>query len=363
VNVKDKVKQKYSEAALRVFEGASPCCGPKAPTGIAQTARMSNEIYSEGDTAGIPAAAIVASLGCGNPSALAELRSGEIVLDLGSGGGIDVFLSAKKVGASGKVYGLDMTDEMLTLARENQSKAGVENVEFLKGEIENIPLPDSSVDVVISNCVINLSADKSRVLKEAFRILRPGGRFAVSDVVLRGEIPAIIRDNSELWAGCLAGAMQETTYRSELAAAGFVDLDIEPTRIFRTEDVREFVSAAGAEAVSVADQLDGKIMSASVRASKPASNPAYAPKREHMFKIQILGTGCARCKMLTANAEKAVQELGLQTEIEKVTDIKDIMKFQILMTPGLVIDGKIKAAGRIPSPEQIKQMLLEAGGN
>jgi len=363
MDIKDVVEQKYSEAALRVFEGGSPCCGPKAPTGIAQTARMSHEIYAEGDTAGIPAAAITASLGCGNPTALAQLKPGETVLDLGSGGGIDVFLSAKRVGPTGKVYGLDMTEEMLGLARENQKKAGVENVEFLKGEIENIPLPDGSVDVVISNCVINLSVDKSRVLKEAFRVLKPGGRFAVSDVVLCGEIPATLRNNPELWAGCVAGAMQEPKYKSELAAAGFVDVDIEPTRVLRAADVREFLSAAGAEAVSVADQADGKIMSAFVRATRPAAGGAGLTKGRVVPKIQILGTGCARCRDLTANVEKAVQGLGIEARVEKVTEITDIMKFQILMTPGLVINGQVKAAGRIPPVEEIMQMLATAGGN
>ena len=233
---------------------------------------------------GIPAEAIVASFGCGNPTALAQLKPGETVLDLGSGGGIDVFLSAKRVGPTGKVYGLDMTEEMLALARENQKKAGAENVEFLKGEIENIPLPDNSVDVVISNCVINLSVDKSRVLREAFRVLKPGGRFAVSDVVLCGEIPGALRNNPELWAGCVAGAMQEPKYKSELAAAGFVDVDIEPTRVFRAADVREFLSAAGAEAVSVADQADGKIMSAFVRAIKPAAGGAGLTKGKAVSK-------------------------------------------------------------------------------
>jgi small redox-active disulfide protein 2 len=360
MDLKETVKQKYSEAALRVFEGGSPCCGPKAPTGIAQTARMSHEIYGEGDTAGIPVAAITASLGCGNPTALAQLRLGETVLDLGSGGGIDVFLSAKRVGPSGRVYGLDMTDEMLALARENQKKAGAKNVEFLKGEIENIPLPDGSVDVVISNCVINLSVDKSRVLRETFRVLKPGGRFAVSDVVLCGEIPATLRNNPELWAGCVAGAMLEDKYKSELAAAGFVDVAIEPTRVFRAADVHEFLSAAGPEAVFVADQVDGKIMSAFVRAAKPAAGSAGLTKGKAASTIQILGTGCKRCRDLTTNAQKAVQELGIESVIEKVTEIQDIIKFQILMTPGLVIDGQVKAAGRVPSVDEIKQMLLAA---
>jgi arsenite methyltransferase len=363
MDLKETVKQKYSEAALRVFEGGSPCCGPKAPTGIAQKARMSHEIYKAGETSGIPAAAIAASLGCGNPTALAQLKPGETVLDLGSGGGIDVFLSAKRVGPSGKVYGLDMTDEMLALARENQKKAGSENVEFLKGEIENIPLPDGSVDVVISNCVINLSVDKSRVLRETFRVLKPGGRFAVSDVVLCGEIPATLRNNPELWAGCVAGAMQEPEYKSELAAAGFVDVDIEPTRVFRAADVREFLSAAGADAQAVADQANGKIMSAFVRATKPVTEDAHSRKGKAVSKIQILGTGCSRCRNLTANAEKAVQELGIETEIEKVTEVQDIIAFHILMTPGLVINGQVKAAGRVPTVEEIKQLLVAAGGN
>jgi SAM-dependent methyltransferase len=271
---KDTVKQKYREVALRALDKPSSCGRPKTPTGIAQTARRSHEIYGADETGGLPAEAVVASLGCGNPTALAQLQPGEVVLDLGSGGGIDVFLSAKRVGPSGKVYGLDMTDEMLTLARENQKKAGADNVEFLKGEIENIPLPDNSVDVVISNCVLNLSTDKPRVLREAFRVLRPGGRFAVSDIVLRGEIPAPLRNNPEFWAGCIAGAMQDSEYQAKLAEAGFADINIEPTRTFRAEDVREFLSAVGANAATLADQADGKIMSASVRAIKPRQSAA-----------------------------------------------------------------------------------------
>jgi arsenite methyltransferase len=364
LDLKEAVKRKYGEAALRVVDGGSACCcGPKLPTGLAQTARMSHDIYDSAETSGLPTEAIVASLGCGNPTALAQLKPGETVLDLGSGGGIDVFLSARRVAPGGKAYGLDMTDEMLALARDNQKRAGVENVEFLKGEIENIPLPDGSVDVVISNCVINLSVDKRLVLREAFRVLKPGGRFAVSDVVLCGEIPAALLGNPELWAGCVAGAMQESVYRAELAAAGFVDVGIEPTRVFRAEDVREFLSAAGAEAVAVADQADGKIMSAFVRATKPALCGADSTKGKAVSKIQILGTGCSRCRDLTANAQKAVQELGVDVQIEKVTDIQEIIKFQILMTPGLVINGQVKAAGRIPSVEEIKQMLAAEGGN
>ncbi len=217
----------------------------------------------------LPEAAVLASLGCGNPTALAELKPGEIVLDLGSGGGIDVLLSARRVGPSGKAYGLDMTDEMLALARENQSKAGVENVEFLKGEMEDIPLPDSSVDIVISNCVINLSADKDRVISEAFRVLKPGGRFAVSDVVVRGDVPPEVRHNVELWVGCIAGAMQETEYVERLSRAGFVDISVEPTRIYDIEDARDFLTASGIDVDAMAHEVDGKFMSAFVRARRP----------------------------------------------------------------------------------------------
>jgi SAM-dependent methyltransferase len=226
-------------------------------------------LYQAGEIAGIPAQAVAASLGCGNPTALAQLNAGETVLDLGSGGGIDVLLSAKRVGPMGKAYGLDMTDDMLALARENQRKAGVLNAEFLKGEIENIPLPENSVDVVISNCVINLSADKSRVLREAFRVLRPGGRFAVSDVVVRGPVPADIRRNVELWVGCVAGALEETEYRSKLESAGFEQIEVEPTRIYSVEDARQFLTTKGIDVDAIARQVEGKFASAFIRARKP----------------------------------------------------------------------------------------------
>ena len=267
MNVKEVVKEKYGEAALRVKTGGSSCCGASAcGTDIDP---ITSNLYDEAQKQGVPEDAVLASLGCGNPTALAELEPGEIVLDLGSGGGIDVLLSAKRVGPTGKAYGLDMTDEMLALARENQRKAGVTNVEFLKGEIEHIPLPDASVDVIISNCVINLSADKDRVLTEAFRVLKPGGRFAVSDVVVRGEVPAAIRRNVELWIGCVAGALEEQEYRDKLAKAGFASIGVEPTRVYRVEDAREFLDAQGIEAESIASQVDGKFMSAFVRAVKP----------------------------------------------------------------------------------------------
>src|ERR1039457_6799689 len=267
-NIKEAVRERYGQAALRVHTGGSSCCGASAAV-EGGCDPITSDVYDADQAHQIPEAALRASLGCGNPTALAQLSPGEIVLDLGSGGGIDVILSAKRVGPTGKAYGLDMTDDMLALARENQRKAGVENVEFLKGEIENIPLPDASVDVIISNCVINLSADKDRVINEAFRVLKPGGRFAVSDVVVRGEVPVEVRRNVELWVGCIAGAMQETEYVQKLARAGFVDISVEPTRIYNIEDAREFLTTEGIDADAIAPQVDGKFMSAFVRARKP----------------------------------------------------------------------------------------------
>jgi arsenite methyltransferase len=274
-DIKEVVKSKYGEAARRVAaaeksgcgceSSAIPCCDP-----------ISSNLYGSSETAGLPEGAVLASLGCGNPTALAQLNPGDTVLDLGSGGGIDVLLSAKRVGPTGKAYGLDMTDDMLALARENQRKGGATNVEFLKGEIENIPLPDNSVDVVISNCVINLSADKSRVLHEAYRVLRPGGRFAVSDVVVRGEVPADVRRNVELWVGCVAGAMEESEYRAKLAAAGFENVEIEPTRVYSVEDARQFLTTQGIDVDAIAPQVEGKFASAFVRAKKPAAKGAAA---------------------------------------------------------------------------------------
>jgi len=264
-DIKEAVKEKYGQAALRVVSGGGGCCGS---TAAPECDPVTANLYTPGEVTGLPEEAVRGSMGCGNPTALAELRPGETVLDLGSGGGIDVLLSARRVGPAGKAYGLDMTEEMLALARENQRKAGVENVEFLKGEMENIPLPDGSVDVIISNCVINLSADKDRVLREAFRVLRPGGRLAVSDIVVRGEVPAQVRRSIELWVGCLAGALEESDYRTKLAAAGFADIDIEPTRIYRAEDARPYLEQAGLDP-GLAAQADGRFMSAFVRARKP----------------------------------------------------------------------------------------------
>ena len=268
-NIKEIVKEKYGEAALRVGTGGSACCGSAPSTADGCCDPITSNLYDAAQAGQIPEEAMLASLGCGNPTALAQLNPGETVLDLGSGGGIDVLLSARRVGPTGKAYGLDMTDEMLALANANKSKAGVTNVEFLKGEIEHIPLPDNSVDVIISNCVINLSADKDAVLREAFRVLKPGGRFAVSDVVTRGEMLPEIRKSVLLWVGCIAGALEETDYRHKLSAAGFADIEVEPTRIYKVEDAREFLSGQGLDVDAIAPQVDGKFLSAFIRAVKP----------------------------------------------------------------------------------------------
>jgi SAM-dependent methyltransferase len=270
VDIKEIVKAKYGEAALRVASGGSSCCGASASLEGCGVDPITSNLYSARETGQIPESAALASLGCGNPTALAKLNAGETVLDLGSGGGIDVLLSARRVGPTGKAYGLDMTDEMLALARENQRQAGVENVEFLKGEIENIPLPDDSVDVVISNCVINLSADKDRVLREAFRVLKPGGRFAVSDVVVRGDVPEQVRRSMEMWVGCIAGALHDHEYISKLADAGFDGIDIEPTRVYSIEDARRFLTGEGIDADAIAPQVENKFMGAFIRAFKPS---------------------------------------------------------------------------------------------
>ena len=268
--IKEVVKEKYGQAALRVKEGGATCCCGSKKKPIGAVDPITANLYDEKQTSGLPLEAVLASLGCGNPTALAQLNPGEVVLDLGSGGGIDVFLSARRVGPAGKAYGLDMTDEMLALARENQSKAGIENVEFLQGEMEKIPLPDNAVDVIISNCVINLSADKSRVLREAFRVLKPGGRFAVSDVVVRGAIPPEIRRNVELWVGCMAGALEENEYKRKLADAGFEEISIEPTRVYKVEQAREFLSGHGIDVDAIAPLVDERFYSGFVRAKKPA---------------------------------------------------------------------------------------------
>ena len=272
-DLKTEVRKRYGEAAKRAVSGEpSSCCGGSSCCGSGDSAcadPISGDLYTLSETGSLPEDAVRASLGCGNPTALAELRAGEVVLDLGSGGGIDVLLSAKRVGPTGKAYGLDMTDEMLALARKNQAEAGVTNVEFLKGEIESIPLPDASVDVIISNCVINLAGDKARVLAEAFRVLKPGGRFAVSDVVVRGAVPAAIRKSVELWVGCIAGAMEESEYLARLERAGFTAVSIEPTRVYDIREARQFLTAQGIDAEAAAREVEGRFMSAFVRARKP----------------------------------------------------------------------------------------------
>jgi arsenite methyltransferase len=275
MEIKEVVREKYGQAALRVASGGS-CCGASAALDGCCDPITSN-LYDAAQMGELPETSVLASLGCGNPTALAELKPGETVLDLGSGGGIDVLLSAKRIGPTGRAFGLDMTDEMLALANENKAKAGVDNVQFLKGEIENIPLPDNSVDVIISNCVINLSGDKNRVLKEAFRVLKPGGRFAVSDVVTKGEMLPEIRQSVLLWVGCVAGALEETEYKAKLAAAGFENIDIEPTRIYRVEDARAFLSGQGIDVDTIAPQVDGKFMGAFIRAQKPTAASCCGP--------------------------------------------------------------------------------------
>src|SRR6202790_4389546 len=270
INIKEVVKEKYGLAALRVSSGGSRCCGAAPANGLSCDP-VPSERYDESQAQQIPEGAMLASLGCGNPTALAKLSPGETVLDLGSGGGIDVLLSARRVGPTGKAYGLDMTDEMLALGEENKRKSGLTNVEFLKGEIENIPLPDNSVDVIISNCVINLSGDKDLVLKEAFRVLKPGGRFAVSDVVVRGHVPDAIKKNMELWVGCVAGALSDDEYVAKLAGAGFENIGIDPTSVYSIEDARDFLSGRGLEVDTLVSEVEGKFISAFVRASKPAT--------------------------------------------------------------------------------------------
>jgi arsenite methyltransferase len=274
-NIQEAVKDKYGAAARQVAAGKTACCGGGAE--LSGCDPISRNLYDDSEQSGLPAEAVAASLGCGNPTALALLKPGEIVLDLGSGGGIDVLLAAKRVAPTGKAYGLDMTDDMLALARENQKKAGVQNVEFLKGTIEDIPLPDNTVDVIISNCVINLSGDKDRVMREALRVLKPGGRLAVSDVVIRGGVPAEIRRSMELWVGCIAGALEESEYRQKLQVAGFESIDVEPTRIYQVEEAREFLAAAGLDAELAGPQIRDKFMSAFIRGQKPVRATCDCP--------------------------------------------------------------------------------------
>ena len=271
-HVQNAIREKYGDIARSV--GKTGCCGPAA-CGCGDP--ITSDLYSDAETAGLPADAVAVSLGCGNPTALIDLQPGQTVLDLGSGGGIDVLLSARRVGPTGKVYGLDMTDDMLALARENQRQAGATNVEFLKGTIEAIPLPDQSVDVIISNCVINLSVDKDAVLREAFRVLKPNGRFAVSDVVFRGDVPAEVRRSMELWVGCVAGALRDDEYASKLEEAGFVDVEVDPWRVYQVDDARAFLTDAGVDVDQIAPQVDGKVASAFIRARKPETKTCCGP--------------------------------------------------------------------------------------
>ena len=279
-DIKATVRERYGKAALLVTAGAKAGCCGGGSCGVATDDPITSNLYSDAEAATLPAEAVLASLGCGNPTALAELHEGEVVLDLGSGGGIDVLLSARRVGPTGKAYGLDMTDEMLALARENQRKAGVENVEFLKGEIEAIPLPDASVDVIISNCVVNLAADKRKVITEAFRVLKPGGRFAVSDVVIRGDVPADVRSSMELWVGCIAGALTEQEFHSHLWESDFEQIEVEPTRIYEFDDAKAFLAGAGLDTELLAREVGGRVMGAFIRAQKPAESGVGARRPE-----------------------------------------------------------------------------------
>jgi SAM-dependent methyltransferase len=276
-HVKELVREKYGQAAVRAKAGTSSACCGTAPSADGCCDPITSNLYDEAEGGEVPALALKASLGCGNPTALAELKPGETVLDLGSGGGIDVLLSARRVGPSGRAFGLDMTDEMLAVAEENKRKSGLDNVTFLKGEIENIPLPDNSIDVIISNCVINLSGDKDRVIREAYRVLKPGGRFAVSDVVVRGEVPDEIRKNMELWIGCIAGALRDSDYAAKLSGAGFEDIGLEETRVYRVEDARSFLAGQGLDVDALAAKIDGTFVSAFVRARKPAPTTCCGP--------------------------------------------------------------------------------------
>ena len=293
VNVKEVVKARYGEAATRVAQGASNSCCGGSPASVGGSDPITSNLYDALQAGEVPEKAMLASLGCGNPTALAELKPGETVLDLGSGGGIDVLLSAKRVGPTGMAFGLDMTDQMLALAEENKRKSGLSNVHFLKGEIESIPLPNNSVDVIISNCVINLSADKDRVLQEAFRVLKPGGRFAVSDVVVRGEVPASLRKNMELWIGCVAGALSDQDYLAKLASAGFEAAEIEVTRVYTVEDAKEFLAGQCTDLQQVASEVDGKFVSAFVRAVKPVAQPSVAAGTEAAPRSSAASACCA----------------------------------------------------------------------
>jgi arsenite methyltransferase len=349
-NVKDFVREKYGETARQVAAGdvGTSCCGA---SGCCDVDPITSDLYDEAQKSGLPEKAILASLGCGNPTALAELKPGETVLDLGSGGGIDVLLSARRVGPSGKAYGLDMTEDMLALARENQKKAGVENVEFLKGEIENIPLPDKSVDVIISNCVINLSADKDRVLREAFRVLKPGGRFAVSDVVVRGKVPEDVRKNMLLWVGCIAGALEDDQYAAKLAAAGFQGIEIEPTRVYSIEDARSFLSGQGIDVDAMAPAVDGKFMSAFVRAVKPARRPT----------IQIFDPAlCCSTGVCGADVDQALVTFSADAAWAKLNGAR-IERFNLAQQPMTFVENTVVKSFLERSGQEALPLVLVNG--
>jgi len=370
--VKEIVKEKYGETARLVAagKGSASCCG--AGDCCDTVDPITSDLYDEAQKSGLPEKAVLASLGCGNPTALAELKPGETVLDLGSGGGIDVLLSAKRVGPSGKAYGLDMTDDMLTLARDNKQKAGVENVEFLKGEIESIPLPDNSVDVIISNCVINLSADKDLVLREAFRVLKPGGRFAVSDVVVRGKVPEDIQQNMLLWVGCIAGALEDEQYRAKLASAGFEGVDIEPTRVYSIEDARAFLSGQGIDVDAMASAVEGKFMSAFIRATKPATDKRHRT-------IQVFDPAlCCSTGVCGVEVDQALVNFSADVAWAKATGAQ-IERFNLAQQPMafaenavvkgflqrsgeealpvVLIDGEVALAGRYPNRGELARWL------
>src|SRR5579871_3078767 len=367
MQLKEIVKEKYGQAALRVNTGGSSCCGASAASDGCCDPITAN-LYDAAQTSEIPQEALLASLGCGNPTALAQLNPGETVLDLGSGGGIDVLLSARRVGPTGKAYGLDMTDEMLALANANKAKAGVDNVEFLKGQIENIPLPDNSVDVIISNCVINLSADKDRVLREAFRVLKPGGRFAVSDVVVRGKVPEDIRKNMLLWVGCIAGALEDDQYAAKLATAGFQGIEIEPTRVYSIEDARTFLSGQGVDVDAIAPAVDGKFMSAFIRAMKPA-------KAARRPTIQIFDPAlCCSTGVCGADVDQALVSFSADAAWAKLNGAQ-IERFNLAQQPTafaenitvkgflersgeealplVLVNGEVALAGRYPNRTEL----------
>jgi arsenite methyltransferase len=372
VDIKEAVKGKYGKAASRVRSGLDePSCADTASQCCSNASPITSNLYDDAETGGLPQAAVLASLGCGNPTALAELKPGEIVLDLGSGGGIDVLLSARRVSPGGRAYGLDMTDEMLALARENQAKAGVENVEFLKGEIEAIPLPDDFVDVIISNCVINLSADKDRVLQEAFRVLRAGGRFAVSDVVTKGDVPPTIRESMLLWVGCLAGALEENEYRTKLAGAGFENVSIEPTRVYRAEDAESFLAGKGIDVHTLSSHVDGKFMSAFIRATKPDAHADSIFNRSHKVKsIQVFDPAlCCSSGVCGVDVDEALVSFSADVDWAKQNGAQ-VERFNLAQQPLsfaenpavksflersgqealplILVDGEVALAGRYP---------------